>query len=279
MITQITMTRNELFLLREMLPIWQKYADSFVFFVDNSNDGTYEFLQENKEKYNILSILSSHREDHELFIETDIRQALYDEAFKYSKNIICLDSDEYLDGDIDKKELEYILENNRDCTFHLNWIQYTGIDTIRIDGPWENNLMDRIGSYEHRALFNYAQMHSTHLPSTNNNLIFNKNSLFIAHLQWLDKKNVAIKQYFWKITDYINNLNHNINTFPPSAYDSSVNNFDWKLSKFSHNLKIDPNIYSKLLDKDNYKLQFIKEQTQKYNIPNLGDWGMNIYEK
>ena len=57
MIVQITITRNELFLLKEMLPIWKKYSDGFVFYVDNSTDGTYEFLEENKEKYNILSIL------------------------------------------------------------------------------------------------------------------------------------------------------------------------------------------------------------------------------
>lgn len=276
MITQITMTRNELFLLKEMLPIWQKYADSFVFFVDHSNDGTYEFLQQNKEKYNIVSILTSYREDQDLFIETDIRQSLYDEALKYSKNIICLDSDEYLDGDLQKEDLINILEQNRDCTFHLNWIQYTDKNKIRVDGPWGDNLKDRIGSYENRALFNYAQMHSTHLPQTQNNLIFDKNSLFIAHLQWLDKRVVAIKQYFWKITDYVNHLNHNVNTVPCSAYDDSVNNFHWEYSDFDFTLKVHPNIYQNLKDEDNYKLSFIKEQTIKHNIPNLGDWSMNF---
>ena len=40
MIIQITMTKNELFLLKEMLPIWQKYADAFVFMDDDSTDGT-----------------------------------------------------------------------------------------------------------------------------------------------------------------------------------------------------------------------------------------------
>jgi ATP-dependent exoDNAse (exonuclease V) beta subunit len=57
MIVQITMTKNEVFLLKEMLPIWQRYADAFVFMDDGSTDGTYEFLSENKEKYNILNIL------------------------------------------------------------------------------------------------------------------------------------------------------------------------------------------------------------------------------
>ena len=50
MIVQITLTRDELFIINEMLPLWQKYADAFVFMDDNSVDGTYEFLMENKEK-------------------------------------------------------------------------------------------------------------------------------------------------------------------------------------------------------------------------------------
>ena len=29
---------------------------------------------------------------------------------------------------------------------------------------------------------------------------------------------------------------------------------------------------------ENYKYKFIKENVQKYNIPNLNDWGMGIHE-
>ena len=278
MIVQITITRNELFLLKEMLPIWKKYSDGFVFYVDNSTDGTYEFLEENKEKYNILSILKITRKD-ELLIETDMRQLLFDEGFKFSKKIICLDTDEYLDGNMSKEELNYILDNNQDTIFHLNWIQYVDKNKIRIDGPWLNNHKDRIGSYKNRAIFAKIQSHSTHLPFTANHLLFQQDELFISHLQWLDKKTVAVKQYFWKITDYVNNLKYNVDIVGSSAYDTSVNNFEWQITNFNFNLKVDENIYSKLEEKNNYKLQFIKEQTQKYNIPNLGDWGMNIYEK
>ena len=55
MIVQITKTRNEKFLIEDMLPIWKKYADGFVFLDDRSNDGTTEFLIQNKDKYNIIS--------------------------------------------------------------------------------------------------------------------------------------------------------------------------------------------------------------------------------
>lgn len=276
MIVQITITRNELFLLKEMLPIWKKYSDGFVFYVDESTDGTYEFLQENKEKYNILSILNINRKD-ELLLETDMRQLLFDEAFKFSKKIICLDTDEYLDGNASKEDLNYILDNNKDTIFHLNWIQYVNKNKIRIDGPWLNNYKDRIGSYKEKVNFIPAQSHSTHLPFTNNHVGINQKDLFIAHLQWIDKKTVATKQYFWKITDYVNNLKYNIDILGSLAYDASVNNFEWEITDFDFDLKINEDIYSELEEKNNYKLQFIKEQTQKYNIPNLGDWGMNIY--
>jgi hypothetical protein len=56
MIVQITITRNELFLIKKMMPLWQKYADAFVCMDDRSTDGTYEYLIENKEKYNIPNL-------------------------------------------------------------------------------------------------------------------------------------------------------------------------------------------------------------------------------
>jgi hypothetical protein len=276
MIVQMTITRNELFLIKEMLEVWKNYADGFIFLDDRSTDGTYEFLIDNKEKYNILSVLRTNNNDNKLVIETDLRQSLYDESLKYSNNIICLDSDEYLDGILSKKQLEEILNANKNTIFHLHWIQYTNKNEIRVDGPWRNNFKDRIGSYEYRAVFQPAQMHSTHLPYTGKNLMIDKPFLFIAHLQWLDKKSVAIKQYFWKITDFVNRFNFNIETVPSSAYDQSVNNFNWEYEKFDFNLKLDPNIYSIQDDQSNYKLQFIKENNKKYNIPNLGNWGFDF---
>jgi hypothetical protein len=276
MIVQITMTKNECFLLKEMLEVWKNYADGFVFLDDGSTDGTYEFLNKNKEKYNILSVLKSNQKDGELWMETNNRQSLYDEALKYSDKIICLDSDEYLDGTLSKQDLYNILESNKNVVFYLNWVQYTNTNQIRVDGPWKKNFKDRIGSYQYRALFQPTQMHSTHLPHTGSNLIIEKPHLFIAHLQWLDKKSVAIKQYFWKVTDFVNRFNFNIETVPASAYDQSVNNFNWEYENFDFNLKLDSNIYSIQDDKNNYKLQFIKENTKKYNIPDLGNWGFNF---
>ena len=131
MIVQITMIRDELFLIKEMMPHWQKHADAFVFMDDRSTDGTYEYLMENKEKFNILSVIPSNQTSSELYIESDSRQRLYDEALKHSGNILCLDADEYLDGNIQKAQLENILENNKDTIIYLRWIQYTGKNQIR----------------------------------------------------------------------------------------------------------------------------------------------------
>lgn len=281
MIVQITRTKNECFLLRELLPVWSRYADGFVFYDDGSTDETVEFLEANKKKYNILEIIKGdQQEDYikKLKIETEERQPLYDAALTYSTKIICCDTDEYLDGTITKQELEYILDSEKDTTFNLKWIQYTDKNQIRVDGPWGNNFKVRVGSYINRGNFGVAQMHSLHLPPAGKQNYINPNKLFIAHLQWLDKRWVGVKQYFWKINDYVNHTIHRAEVIDASAYDASVNNFNWIYSDFSIDLKIDPKIYSKQDMKNNYKLQYIKKYTNELNIPNLGDWGMGIYD-
>jgi len=279
MIVQITMTRNELFLLKKMLPIWKKFADAFVFMVDDSIDGTYEYLSENKEKYNILSIIKTNRCENNLVVESEVRQKLFDEARKYSEKIICLDSDEYLDGHMTKEKLNSMLENNKNTVFHLRWMQYTEKFKVRVDGPWKCIWSaDRIGSYQDPCNFSYRVMHTTHLPIPNNTVRMEINDLFVAHLQWLDKKSVALKQYFWKVTDYVNKKLFDVDTVSPSDYDHSVNNFNWTNDFFQFPLKVSPNIYTE--DRDitkDYKWKFIRENVKKYDIPNLNDWGMGIH--
>lgn len=278
MIVQITMTKNEVFLLKEMLPIWQRYADAFVFMDDGSNDGTYEFLTENKEKYNILSILRTNREDSGFFMESNIRQQLFDEALKHSGKIVCLDSDEYLDGTLSKEQLNEILDTHKNTLFHLNWIQYVGVDEIRVDDKWRDHLADRIGSYTTNTKFRSIQMHAEHLPNPGNGARFGVPHLFVSHLQWLDKKCVAIKQYYWKVFDYVNRTQFGVQTIDHREYDKSVNDFNWEIQKFPFPLKVNLNVYDQQALSDNYKFKFIKENVKKYNIPNLNDWGMGIHE-
>ena len=281
MIVQITRTKNELFLIKELLPIWQRYADGFVFYDDHSTDGTFEYLNENREKYNILEIIRNEIEDNytqKLKIETDSRQPLYDIAIKYSNKLICCDSDEYLDGSITKDQLENILSVHPDSIFNLKWVQYTSKNEVRVDGPWGNNYKVRTGSYSSRGDFGIVQMHSLHLPPAKNTYTIPPDMLFIAHLQWLDKRWVGVKQYFWKINDYVNKTVHGAQVTDAAAYDVSVNNFNWSYSVAPIELKVDADIYSKQDLKTNYKLKFIKQYTNELNIPNLGDWGLGIHE-
>lgn len=281
MIIQITRTKNEAFLIKELLPIWSKYADGFVFYDDGSTDDTVEFLTINKEKYNILEILTRDEEEDyvkKLKMETDERQLLYDTALKYSNKIICCDTDEYLDGDMTKEELNTLLDDNSNTIFYLQWIQYTGTNSIRIDGPWGYNFKVRIGSYTTKGDFGNTQMHSLHLPPADKTQVIEPSRLFIAHLQWLSKRWVGVKQYFWKLNDYINSRIHGAEVIESAAYDVSVNNFNWHYSDFPVALKVDEKIYDKQDIKSNYKLMYIKKYTQELNIPNLGDWGIGIHE-
>lgn len=278
MIVQITMTRNELFLLKQMLPIWKKYADAFVFLDDCSNDGTYEYLQEKALEYNILKIMRTNRNDDSVAVESDWRQNLYDEALKHSGKIICLDTDEYLDGTMTKEEMESVLDVQENTMYFLPWIQYTGTSHIRVDGKWANHPADRMGSYRSRVVFHNHQMHSEHIPTEGCVKIYTKvPQIFVAHLQWLDKEAVAIKQYYWKVFDYVNRLKFGVETIHPSGYDHSVNNFEWQHIIFPFPLKVRQDIYRTVNQRDTYKYKFIVDSVKEFNIPNLNDWGMGIH--
>jgi hypothetical protein len=278
MIVQMTRTRNECFLIKEMLPIWKKYADGFVFISDSSTDDTLEYLHANKEKYNILEILESNENVKAEEYETNCRQKLFDAACKYSNNLICLDTDEYLDGLASKENLEFILDKNKNTTLMLQWIQYTSKNKIRIDSPWDNVYHDRVGNFGFDAKFGKAFSHSSHLPYNHKATRVDPQHLFIAHLQWLDKRWVGIKQYFWKVWDYVANLEQGVHIINRNDYDLSVNNFNWIYKDFNFPLQIREDIYSTQSIADNFKLQYIKKYTKKYNIPNLGDWNMGIYK-
>lgn len=278
MIVQITLARNERVLIEELLPVWSTYADGFVFLLDKNTDDTKEYLESVKEKYNILEVLETNESDSKLSIESDKRQMLFDAGKKYSNNIICLDADEYLDGELTKPEVESLLVNNPDTMFMMQWVQYTSANTVRVDGPWRYNLKDRLASYSHNNKFAPSQTHGQHLPSPSKEVVLPKEKLFIAHLQWLDKMYVAIKQYYWKVEDYINSTVHGVHVVGNSAYDASVNNFQWEEEYTDVSLKIAEDIFENVSVFDNYRIHSIHEKTKLHNIPNLGDWELGLLD-
>ena len=279
MIIQITTVRNEHSLIRELLPIWKNYADGFIFLADTCTDNTVEYLKQVKDEFNILEILESNTINDDLKIETDFRQQLFDAGRKYSDKIICLDADEYLDGSMSKEELEALLDTNQDTVFHLKWIQYTSVASIRVDGPWAENYKDRIGAYSSDCKFAKAQNHSTHLPIPAKQQVIDPQTLFVAHLQWLDKNHVGIKQYYWKVFDYVNHKVHGVDVVAPAAYDASVNDFNWQEEYFPYKLKIREDIFEEEPNSKNYRVEWIQQKIKQHDIPNLGDWGMNIHDR
>jgi hypothetical protein len=95
--------------------------------------------------------------------------------------------------------------------------------------------------------------------------------------RFVDKSTVAVKQYYWKVCDYITMHKYNTDTIPKEAYDASVNNFNWSYEYFNIPLKINSKIYANQNMENNYKFKFIKEKVKEFNIPNLNDWGMGIH--
>lgn len=278
MIVQITMVRNEKFLLEKLLPVWTKYADGFVFLVDTSNDGTEEFLREAAKQYNILDIIVQEADDNTLWVASEVRQKMFDKAKQYTNKIVCLDADEYFDGSMTKEELENILDSHQDTLFDLRWVQYTSANTIRVDGPWKNNTKGRIGVFNKDYTFRYDTMHATHLPIPQNQYMFPEESLFIAHLQWLDRNIVGIKQYCYKVQDYASHIKFGANVVEKEAYDASINDFNWEEEYYDYPLKIQEDIYEHMVNGEYYRTNIVKQYTKELNIPNLGDWGLNIHD-
>lgn len=276
MIVQISIIRNDLLLIKKMLPIWKEYSDGFVFYVDTSENELVEYLNSVKTEYNILELIVNNRDEGDLTFETDMRQKLFDVGRKYSDYIVCLDADEYLSGTLNKQALLEILTKNKDTVFYLRWRQYTSVNTIRTDGPWLENFKDRIGSYTTPCLFDKIQRHSTHLPIPNNTIVIPDSDLHIVHLQWMNKLYVAIKQYFWKVCDYITENIHNMPIAGISAYDSSINDFNWEEEYVDELCRVPSWVFEELAVKDNYRIDFIKEMTNRFSIPDLGTWGYDI---
>lgn len=281
MIIQISILRDEKVLLKEIIPLWKKYADGFVFFDDCSTDGTYEFLMKNQEKYNIIKIFrgNPNRLKSDIFTkEKELREPLFREAIKYSNKIITLDADEYLDGPLTKLELETILDNNPDTLIYFRWVQYTSCNTIRIDGPWKNNWKNKAGCFTKSYDYLNEYSHINQLPPTGKQISISDEKLFVAHLQWLDKTNVALKQYSYKVYDWIYENIHKIKTAGSDSYNNSVSNFDWEEEYFDCPLKIKKDIYEDRNIFENFRLNFIQNKTKQYNLPNMGDWGTGVLD-
>ena len=51
MIIQISMVRDEVSLIKELLPIWNQYADGFVFLLDRCTDNTLDYLNQVKREF------------------------------------------------------------------------------------------------------------------------------------------------------------------------------------------------------------------------------------
>ena len=277
MIVQFSLVKDELPLLKEMLPVWAKYADGFVFGIHDNTDETYQYLTLVRQKYNILELPLINTPNDKLSVETDVRGKLFNLCQKYTHKILCLDADEYLDGKLTKESLSKLLDESDNTLFLLRWVQYSGRNTIRIDGPWKENYKDRIGNYKNFHQWSKAYKHSSHLPNTHKTLVIDPKYLFIAHISWLNKEHAALKQYYWKVDDYVKNQRFNINTYSPADYDASVNNFNWIEERFEYPCKIDDSIFESYLDPFAYKFREIREWKDKFKVPNLGDWGYGIH--
>jgi len=76
----------------------------------------------------------------------------------------------------------------------------------------------------------------------------------------------------------VNKKLHNADVVGSEAYDHSVNNLAWEYNPAPRPLKVREDIFKIQDMTKNDRLQFIAKYTNEYGIPNLGDWGMGIYD-
>ena len=256
-----TLIKNEEILLDNVLPIWKNYdIDKFVFFNDNSTDKSIDVITSHipHDKLKILNYQFDH------FNESKSRQLMLDYSKENgAKYIASIDSDELLSSNL-SKNLKNILNNFDNSNIYFYWFNVINNDLcqFRTDGYYEN-------SY-HLFLANVNNINNLNLKNSNYHSswrIIPKNLPYCAtkdfgviHLQALNKKFYALKQLWYKHFEY-KNYGYSSEIIN-QRYDNNVNDLNFKSEKcpseICFNLKINPNIFDKIIEQKKYK-QFIFE--------------------
>ena len=268
MILQLTKLIHSKYFIEQLIPLWKEYADGFIFYDELLNDELYNYLVQNKEKFNILDIIRPSTSQKTILDNID--HILFKSGLKYTNNILVLDSNEYIDGNISKDELNEIFKKNNNSKIYIKSLQYTSCNTIRTNIPWRD-------TFKIKAII-FNEESSINIIDNFDKAIIDPEKLFIVNLACLDKHRAAIDTYYKKIQNWLLNKNGQ-NTVPLSDYDTVMSNFIWEEEYVLYPLKLksDFEIYDNILLTQ--KQSFILDNIIKYNIPNLNNWEIDIFKK
>ncbi len=258
------MIKNEEELLKEILPIWDKYPiDKFIFYDDNSTDNSVEVINNflPKERFIILN-------DNLTYFNESYNR---DKMLQKSKNdkcdfVLSLDCDELLSSNLiaDFKDVLSIYEK---IDLHLFWynIVNESLDWYRNDFAYSNNFRSFILPLKKTGNFdlNLYKYHTPRVPQINLPKSITK-EYGVIHLQSVNTKYYAIKQLWYKHYEYVV-WNHTID-FINQRYDPVVNNLNFSPKqtpkKIIDGINFNPKIYENLEVKKGYT-KFIMDNYNK----------------
>lgn len=262
-----TMMKNEEDLLKEVLPIWEKYpVDKFVFYDDNSEDNSIDVIKSilPKDRYEILN-------DHlDTFSESHNRQKMLD----YSRNkkvdfVFSIDVDELLSTNM-LNNFNNFLNIYNTSNLLLFWYNVVNgsLSYYRNDPQYTNNYRSFILPLNKTNNLDLTQWkyHTPRVPSVNLPTMSLK-KYGIIHLQALDKEFYAIKQLWYKHHEFVN-YGHSIE-YINNRYDPVVNNLNFNELEtpkdIIEGINFDVKVFKSLIKKKMY-LDFIKKNYNKQLI-------------
>jgi len=252
------MIKDEELLLREILPIWEKYPiDEWVFYDDNSTDKTVELIK------NIFGNKATILNDKlEKFHEAHHRSRM----FEYSREAgadyaIAIDADELMSTSL-LDNFHEVLGTNSKYNIMYYWYNVVGdLGHFRQDPMYEKNYRTFIIPIASAGRFdmNNWKYHTPRTPPISLPAVTTKELGFI-HLQSINKKFYALKQLWYKHYEH-KEYGHSIEQIN-SRYDPVVHGLDFMEQvtprKIIEGISFDASVYDKMAETKSYK-QYILE--------------------
>jgi glycosyltransferase involved in cell wall biosynthesis len=228
------MVKNEEFLLKNVLPLWEKYPiDEFVFYNDNSTDNTVEVIKKYLGKR--ATILENKQQ--KVFNESHNRSMMLEYSRENKADfVISIDSDELISTNF-VHNFEKVLEMNKKYDLQYYWYNVVNgtLSQYRQDPMYKNNYRTFVLPIKSTGKFDMSQW-KYHTPRTPSVFLPKTpvREVGFIHLQSLNVKAYALKQLWYKHYEYIN-YNHSVE-FINNRYDPVVNGLCFEEEKTPANI-------------------------------------------
>ena len=221
--------KNEEPILKQVLPLWEKYpVDKFIFCDDSSTDNSIEVIK---------SVLG------ERAVILDSNTSQYEEGYnrhimlEHSRDdnsdiVISIDADELLSNSFVEKFNEVMALSMQKRVFTYQFNVAESLHKIRQDPFYINNFRDFIFPIKYtnsfdktKNMFSLNQRHATPRTPTINLPAVSLKDYGFVHLQAINIEFYALKQLYYKVSEYL--LGGSTPSEINSRYDHVVNNLNF----------------------------------------------------